>query len=161
MKPSYPVRLALMGLMAGVLVSCQNVALVSSGGPAVARAPEAALPGGGGSLARWRADYQRLPTDIPRAVRNCGWGLASLDVQTPSHDTSDAGLGDIVASLWLPNERRGVLKACAEADGQISVAIRAGHQGDSASERRFLTELARLLRGRPARKYHERFGLSE
>lgn len=161
MKPSYPVRLALMGLTAGMLVSCQDVAVVSMGGPAVVRAPEDALPGGGGSLARWRADFQRLPADIQRAARNCSWGLMSMDSQTSPDDAAGTGRGDIVASLLLPNERRGVLKACAEADGLISVAIRVGHRGNAASERKFLTELARLLRGKPARAYHERFELPE
>lgn len=148
--------------MAAVFVSCRGVAVVSScGGPAVSRVPEGVLPGDGGSIAQWRADYQRLPADIQRTVRNCAWGLASLDVQTASDDGAGLDRRDIIASLMLPDERGGVLKAWPEADGRISVAIRVGHQGDAASERRFLTELARSLRGKPARKYHERFQLPE
>ena len=116
----------------------------------------------GGSEARWRADFDRLGADIPRAVRNCHWALLRLRrhaaAQSPAAPpATSAAAARISASALLPNERGATIAARAEADGQITVAFRVGHRGDSGAERRFLKELAKVLRGKRARQYRGRF----
>ena len=159
MKPSFLRQLAFTGAAIGLLLAgaCAGPHRFSSGtDPTVSRS-DSSLPGG--SAAHWSADYRRLTADIPRAVRNLDWAMLRLEAHPPAGDGAESSPDErrIVASVLLPNERRGLIDARPEADGRIRVAIRVGRQGDVANQRRFLAELARVLRGKPAREYRGRF----
>jgi len=143
-----------------VATSCGGLPEIDlRGGPVVFPAGES-LPGGSG--AKWRADYQRLAVDIPRAVRNCDWALLRVQVfEADAEPVDGTGPSHIDASALLPNERRALVSASPEADGVVRVVVRVGQRGDATAERRFLKELARVLRGAPAREYHGRFKLPD
>ena len=138
------------------LAACQGL---PGADPRSVPVTDPASPLAGGSTARWAADFGRLAEDIPRAVRNCRWALLHIE---PHGAEESASAGTVVndwisATALLPNERRARIEARPAPQGHINVAIRVGQLGNRAAERRFLRELAKALRGKPARHYRGRF----
>lgn len=107
------------------------------------------------SLARWEADFDRLIYDIPRAVKKLHWGL--IGVQNVPSATGEVTV--LRAEALLPNGHVATIVAWRSHSGFMAVALRVGHFGDRRQERVFISQLAKILRGKPSRRHRQTFEL--
>lgn len=103
--------------------------------------------------AQWAAPADRLPADIPRAVKRNEWAV--LHIEPAVNDTelrpSHGGAVMSVTGL-LPDDREATILAWRISADEVGVAVRVGYFGDPAAERQFLAVLREVMAGKPKPK---------
>jgi len=99
----------------------------------------------GASGAHWRADFDRLIYDIPRAMEKHHWGMLSIKQVTADGDRL------VRASGLLVDGREAKLVAWPSGKNSVAVALRVGRFGDPDQEQAFINRLAEVLRGKIGR----------
>ena len=149
---------------------------LSAGGPGRGGHPSAMSQperGGDGQVLRFRADPQRLPVDVVRALEPMHWAKVRLDVTRAgdraeenaapsSRPEAAAGPALRVRALaLLPDNRKARIDAWSEGPEAAACRVRVGNFGDERLERAFLKVLGKVLAGKPKPQRGGTFELPE
>ena len=155
-------RYLTVAAIAAVMTACAN-GPERPAGPSLqpTRVSEVRMPGQTAELldatqATFKADPQRLPDDVKRAIRKSHWGRIRQTAEGVSEDgeaadaASAAGPVVVRARALLPDDREASIFAWQSGEREVTAAIRVGHFGDPDVQRQWLSKLAEVMAGPPA-----------